>query len=255
MTDLQIGEIGHTIAEPWLVEGAEVDAFDKAETIEKLSGRYHLRVGSRPFARSIRAYYAANRRKLPPEYAAMRGEVYVVTHAVGVLADAHPGRVATVGYDASFGGPGSTVDLCPNTRFREWFGADLTFKAAIGAEGSVALPDLVGELASTVIPIAAGAELQLAASAKMLGQLRLSVKTPKVQTVGRASTHVSWQLDKDAEPLVGDQVLVQTVVVPREQETLTFKLQASAMIDRNALGWPVPLVTDTVTVEVGLAEE
>jgi hypothetical protein len=255
MTDLQIGEVEHTVAEPWLVEDTAVDAFGEQETVEKLSQRYHLRLGNRPFARSMRAYYAANDRELPPEYAALPGEVYVVTHAVGLVADDHPGRIGRVNYSASFDGSGSTVDLCPNTRFREWFGADLTFKAAIGANGSAALPDIVGQLANTVIPLAADAELQLAASAKVLGQLKLSVKTPKVQTVGQASTTVTWQLDKDAEPLVGDQVLVQTVVVPREQETLTFQLQAAAMIDRNFVGWPVRLATDAVAVEVGLVKE
>ncbi len=255
MTDLQISEVEHSIAEPWLGEGAEVEAFGEQETIEGLSGRYRLRLGNRPYARSVRAFYAANERQLPPEYAALPGEVYVITHAVGLVADDHAGRVGRVSYEASFDGSGSTVDLCPNTRFREWFGADLTFKAAIGANGQAGLPEIAGQLAGTVIPLAAGAEVELAASAKALGQLKLSVKTAKVQTVGQAATAVTWQLDKDTEPLVGDQVLVQTVVVPREQETLSFQLQAAAMVDRNFIGWPVRLATDPMTVEVDLVQD
>lgn len=255
MTDLQISEVAHTVAEDWLVEGAEVDAFGEQETIERISGRYHLRLGNQPFARSMRAFYAANKRELPPEYAALAGEVYVITHAVGMVADDHAGRVGRLSYEASFDGRGSTVDLCPSTRFRQWFGADLTFKAGISANGQAGLPEIAGQLSGTVIPLAAGAEVELAASAQALGQLKLSVKTPKVQTVGQAATTVTWQLDKDTEPLVGDQVLVQTVVVPQERETLSFQLQAVAMVDRNFIGWPVRLATDPITVEVDLAQD
>lgn len=254
MTDLQISEVEHTIAERWLVEGAEVEAFGEQETIEKISGRYHLSLGNRPFARSVRAFYAANDRQLPPEFASLPGEVYLITHAVGIVADAHAERVRRVSYEASFEGSGSTVDLCPSTRFREWFGADLTFKAGIAANGEAGLPTIAGQLSGTVISLGVGAEVELAASAEALGQLRFSVKTPKVQAVGQAATAVTWQLDKDEKPLVGDQALVQTVVVPRGQETLSFQLQAEAMVNRNMFGWPVPLATEPITVEVDLQD-
>lgn len=251
--DVTLAEVEHSISQLWLAEATEQDVFAKQDTAEKISKRYRMRIGNRPFARSMRAFYEANNRKLPAEFAALPGEVYAVTHALGIVADAHPGRIATLGFQATFQGDGATVDLCPNTRFREWFGADLTFRAAITADGHAAVPDFVGDLADSVIPLGAHAEVQLGASAKAVGQLRVGVKTPKVQAVGQASTTVEWQLDKDANPLVGDQILVQTVVVPRETETITYEMTAFALINRYAVGWPVRLDSAPIKAEVTLA--
>jgi hypothetical protein len=100
--------------------------------------------------------------------------------------------------------------------------------------------------------LGAGAELQVGAEAHVVGKLTLALKTPKVQAVGNASSRISWQLHKDADPLVGDQVLVQTVVVPKGQEELTFKMQAFAIISPGLFRRPVRVETEEITVKVQL---
>ena len=82
----------------------------------------------------------------------------------------------------------------------------------------------------------------------------MSLKTTQIQAVGRASTTAAWQLDKAGDPLVGDQVLLQTVVIPRGQETIEFELQGYAVIDPGPLRRPVRIETPVLTAEVSLVD-
>ena len=79
-----------------------------------------------------------------------------------------------------------------------------------------------------------------------------TLKTPKVQAVGNSSSAVHWQFDKDEDPLVGDHVMVQTIVVPKGQENLTLRMRASASIDPGVFRRPVQIATDELTADVEL---
>ena len=242
-----------TVAEPWLIEGPGLAVFAPGEDpVQKLLSDYTLQLGNRPYVRSVRKLYELLKKELPPEIAALKGETYLVTHAVGLIAKTGPNKIDTVGYTASFEGHGSTIDLFPNTRFKEYFSVRTTFEAGVSADGYAKLPDQVGALAKEIINLGAGAELQLSTETQMVGKLSLTIKSPKVQAVGRASSTVSWQFDKDDKPLVGDQVLVQTIVVPKGQETIDLKMQAFAMIDPGIFHRPVKVETETITAEVEL---
>jgi hypothetical protein len=169
------------------------------------------------------------------------------------LSDA--GGIEILGYEARFEREGSTVDLLPTTRFQEYITTDLSFNAAISADGYAKLPDQIGELSKEILNIGAGAELQLGTRAGIVGKLTLSLKTPKIQAVGNASPDAVWQLNKDKQPLVGDQVLVQTVVVPRGRETLRYTLKGFAVIDPGLFRRPVRLETEVVSADVDLLAE
>ena len=183
----------------------------------------------------------------------MKGDTYLITHAIGLTARSGANKVEMVGYAASFSDPGSTIELFPNTQFKEFFAASTKFQAGISADGYAKLPEQIGALAKEVINLGAGAELQLGADAHIVGKLTLSLKTPKVQAVGNASSRVSWQFHKDDNPLVGDQVLVQTIVVPNGQDEITFKMQAFAIISPGLFRRSVRVETDEITSKVVLA--
>jgi hypothetical protein len=253
MPDFKLIPANTRITQSWLVEDANVEAFAPGGDIqEKLLADFPLSVGDRPFARSVRKLYKARKQELPPEIASLKGETYLITHAIGLTAKHSANKVEMVGYSAHFDDPGSTIELFPNTQFKEFFAASTKFQAGISADGYAKLPDQIGALAKEVVNLGAGAELQVGAEAKVVGKLTLTVKTPKIQAVGNASSRVSWQLHKDENPLVGDQVLVQTIVVPKGQEKLTFKMQAFAVISPGLFRRPVRVETEELTVRVDL---
>jgi hypothetical protein len=242
-----------TVAEPWLIEGPGIEVFAPGEDpVEKLLNDYTLQLGDRPYVRSVRKLYELYQKQLPPEIAALRGETYLVTHAVGLIAKTGANRIDTVGYMASFEDHGSTIELFPNTRFKEYFSISAKFEAGVSADGYAKLPDQVGDLAKDIINLGAGAELQLSTEAQMVGKLALTIKSPKVQALGNASSTIIWQFNQDDKPLVGDQVMVQTIVVPKGQEKITLKMQAFAMIDPGIFRRPVKIETDTIIAEVEL---
>lgn len=246
------------LSQPWLLEDLEVAAFAKGEDLaKKVKETFNLGLGDRPYAQSVKKLYETSERKLPPKFAALKGETYIVTHAIGMVAKQSAANDITIlGYKASIDGAGATVDLFPNTRVRDFISADLKFNAGVAADGSAKTPELLGNLAKDVINLGAGAELHLGTEANLVGNLTLSVKTPVIQAVGQASSTVTWQFDKADNPLVGDQVMIQTVLVPKGQETLKLNIQGFAVfyygLLNQLLARPIRLETKPLTVEIEL---
>jgi hypothetical protein len=249
MTEITLVPASVSIAQDWLFTDVEVVHHGK---VEDLKAAIELRIGDRPFARSMRKMFEHAGKQLPPEVAALKGDTYLITHAIGVVASSNAGSIDTIGYEASFAEPGSTLELFPTTRFKEYLKADLGFEAGISADGYAKLPNQLGELSKAVLNVGAGAEVQFGTDASVLGKLTFAVKSPKIQAVGTASSKVSWEFDKDENPLVGDQVMIQTVVVPKGQESLTFNMQAFAMLDPGMFRRPFRVETDVITVTVEL---
>jgi hypothetical protein len=255
MADIEMVQLPVQLSQPWLLEGlTRDDVFEAAADDPKRSVEHAfvLSVGNRPFARSLRKLYALRGEKMPPEMAALRGEVYLVTHAIGLLSRDGKQGVDALTYRASFGDPGSTVELFPNTRFKEFFSTTTQFEAGLSADGHAKLPSQIGELAADVINLGASAELHLGTKAGVVGKLSMAVKSPTIQAVGHASNEVTWQLAREDDPLLGDQILVQTVLVPRGAERLTYRIQASAVIDPGWFRSPVRIETPAIEVVVEL---
>ena len=74
----------------------------------------------------------------------------------------------------------------------------------------------------------------------------------EIQTVGQASSEVQWQFRRANEPLVGDQVLLQTVVFPKDRKKVHLEMQATAVIDPSVFRRPVRLDGPTVEFELAL---
>jgi hypothetical protein len=240
-------------SQPWLLEDIDVQAFGTPEeAIEKVKKTYTLRIGELPVVRSLRKLAELGGKQLPPEISALKGETYMITHAVGINAAEKPNSIQRISYRASFNDPGATtLELLPNTSFKEFFVGKLKFEASIAANGTAKTPELLSKLAE-IINLGVGAELKVATEASMIGNLTLSLKSVKIQATGQMGATATWQFDRDENPLVGDQVLVQTIVVPKGQKKLTFSLQGFAIIDHGWFQRPVSIETPVTQVEVEL---
>lgn len=244
------------LGDEWLLEGGEavfsVDASALADT-------YQLRAGDRPYARSLRTLFELRGVKYPPELAVLPGEVYAIVHAVGMFVpQGRLNRIDAIGYRARFNDPGATTDLLPASKFRKWasLGVDGRVNVGVSADGSIKAPAEMTSLLTSVapIPLSAEAELRVGGGATMVGNLslKLRMQTLEIQAVGQASSEVKWQFHRADEPLVGDQVMVQTVVVPSKQTTLGFEIHATATIDPGVFHRPVRLDGPSIRVTVEL---
>jgi hypothetical protein len=246
---------GLKLAQPWMFE--EERAHYAAAAPDDLRTEFQLQIGDRPFVRDVRKLYELYQRPVPPELEVLAGDLYLVTHAVGLVSPNRASKVQILGYRATFSEHGSTVELLPNTAFREYFKLDVNagFEAGLTAEGHAKLPDQLGALENTFIDLGVGASLQLGAkaNAQVLGKLSLplSLKTPKIQAVGQASSTLIWQFHKADNPLVGTQIMVQTLLVPAGQEVVTFTMQAFAQV-REGLFSATRVETPEKTVGVRL---
>jgi hypothetical protein len=229
----------------------EVESYGAAD----LEHAYTARIANRPYARSLKELYRLKNRKLPPELATLKGQPYTVTHALGVVASQKPKRVQRISFEAQIlGGRAFTVDLFPNSSFISQLSGELDagFEAGLSAEGhaKAATPNLIN---ATPIALGAGAEVRLATDSSLIGniRLRMGIKTPFIQAVGQASSSATWQLDRHDTALVGDQALIQTVIVDDDVSLLTYQISAYVVVDR-WLRSPVRLGTKSITTDVEL---
>jgi hypothetical protein len=242
-----------SLAQEWLVATGEgVLAPDAAQ----LSDTYELKVGDRPFARSLRTLFEFRGEPYPPELAALPGEVYAIVHGVGIFVrQGRANKIDAVGYRARFTAPGSTCELMPGSKFRSFasFKVNARMEVSLNADGYAKAPlNLPAD--AQVIPIGADAEVKLGGGASAVGNLSLSLnlKTPEIQAVGQSASEVIWQFNRADTPLVGDQVMVQTVVVPPKQTSLDFTIRAFATIDPSWRRRPVRVDREEVAVTVVL---
>jgi hypothetical protein len=240
------------IDQEWLHELPK-SAFESGRATAK--DKYKLSVGDRPLARNLKTLYLKKEATLPPEIASLRGETYLITHAVGIVAKEAPNDIAVLGYSATLQDVGSTVELLPNTSFREYLSMSGKFEAAITADGHARIPSSVTKLLETTESLGGGGEIKLAGDTKVVGKVSISIKTPKIQAVGVASSTATWQLAKDDQPLVGDQLLVQMLVVPQGTKKVRFAIQAFAEIHAGVFLYRAEtLKTKPLQVEVELGD-
>jgi hypothetical protein len=223
------------------------DATDPAEiALDHLQ----VRIGVRPVAYDLRALYRSAHKKLPDTLAFNQFDPWLIVHTMGAIVQEGSARVEAMGYEAVFGDETEayTVDLFPQTRFATTVAGRLQGKVQLGIEGNarVDVPELPGPMGIEVL--SGGVELTLSSDASLLGLLSFSLLTPVVQAVGRGSPRCQWHFEKHERPLLGDQPMVQTVLVHRFSEQISFKIRGYALVKRRYLSFAVRRETEWIDV-------
>lgn len=188
-----------------------------------------VRIGDRPLAFDLRRLYREGHGQPPPP--AFRCydlyDVWLVRYSVGLLAAKGLQRVRRLGFRVQLDDPvaGQCIDLLPRTRVRERFSVGARFTAMLSADGvagvGAEVPDLGG------IRLGGGANLLTSSALEMVGTVGLHLCTPEVQAVGIGSSRSEWCFEAvDGQPLLGDQLMFQTLLVPQYTERLTVHLSA-----------------------------
>jgi hypothetical protein len=228
-------------------------------------GKLRVRLGNRPIAYDLRRVFMAGHGH-PPDTSAYNGyDIWMVVHTMGVLSEDGRGTVEAMGYEVSFPDEKAayTIDLLPRTEFVTKLEAGFQARVDLGAEGRAGVSTQGPADAGTESALLAGSiSVAMSKSASLLGKLSFSLKTPIVQAVGIGSSRSQWHFEKHDKDLFGDQVMVQTVLVPRRTKQLDFKIRGYAMIKprfysfaaRHETGW-VKVSCPLVSRPVGLQGE
>ncbi|MEQ1727520.1 MAG: hypothetical protein ABL982_03990 [Vicinamibacterales bacterium] len=215
-----------------------------------------IRIGERPFAVNLQRLYLETHGALPPEIAVFdQYDVWLVCHAIGCMRRRGSASIRSFGYRARLmeGQPRVyTADVFPRTEFIKRSEGQLVAQVDLGMDGSVSLPHGSHEFVLGAGTGRLGGGLQLSTRASWVGRLTFAAHTAKVVAIGVGATNSEWMLEVDDEPLLGDQLLYQTVLVPPGTRSLRYAVTAYAMIRPRWIGVSARYETDEVVLTVPL---
>ena len=184
---------------------------------------------------------------------------YLVVHAISVLRTRGNAKVDELQYFATATDPVDlqTIDLIPKTRFNEIVRADLKLNGSLDLFGEVSLDvpsAMMNELLEQFVDLGAGMKLQLSASSRFIGRFVYSLQIPVVQASGIGSDCCSWILkpDENKTPLLGDQLLIQSIAVPKGTRKLSYKISGVVKADKGIFWKQQEKSTPEYIIEIDL---
>src|SRR5579863_1343008 len=209
--------------------------FGKSNEPDLQKGRVSLRIGDRPIVRDLKLLYRTTHNQLPTDFEMFTAyNVWLVGFGLGILREAGFSKVERFGFAVTFADtPRVTVlAVLPQTRFLKRAGLDLNMEAVLALNGAAQIPNTAVELFAQAIslPLSADASLKLSSELKMVGNLSFSVQTPVIAAIGVGGRHAEWLFEKSAQPLVGDQQMMLTLLAPRAADELQTTLRVSVTI-------------------------
>lgn len=251
-------------------ESPLVSSFDKQalDSLRQLHGDTEeagitVRIGNSPIVRNLYELIKAANATVPPEIAVLfnKSDIYTIVHAIGAIRTKGRASVDELQYHAEVINPAiqvQTIDLLPSTRFKEVFNANISFSGSMLADGNFGseVPEILSSnLLPSYLSFGGDMKVQLSSNASFIGKFTYSVKFPVIQSMGIASNKCSWVLnpDEDKTPLLGDQLLVQTIAVPKGNPSLRYKIHGVLKVNRGLWWRQQTKNTNVFTVDVKLS--
>lgn len=238
-----------------LVSPYDIDyGTEPADTITVKS--LEVRLGDRPVCRNLRRLYELSHAELPPDIAVFdEYDIWSITHTIGAIhrQDSYP-KVKGLGYEANFVNAAKvlTIEILPRSKFVSIGEVKSETQFDLGLEGHAQPPEGVKEFLNQVEYLGGDASIKLSSDLKMIGRVSFSVMTPIIQAVGLGSSHCEWLFEVEDKPLLGDQIMLQTVLVPRGTRDLKFKARGYALLRPSWISFSTMLYTDWLEVECHL---
>lgn len=220
-----------------------------------------LKIGNRPLAYSFNELQRKSRKidgyfnnTLPIQTAN-----YLIVHSLSAIRTKGNASIDELQYfaTASFPSNFQTIDLIPKTKFNEVLNANINVTGSLSASGEALLEaptHLLDNLISEYVNIGSSLQLQLSTTANFIGKFTYSKQLPLIQSAGIGSNACTWILkpNETKTPLLGDQLLIQSISVPADCEKIVYKIYALAKADKGWLWKQQELKTDEIIVEINL---
>ncbi|MCC6373076.1 MAG: hypothetical protein IT236_18880 [Bacteroidia bacterium] len=198
-----------------------------------------VRIGNQPLVINLKELVKLKDDSLQNFTPFLARDYYLIVHTISAMRTQGNAKVDELHYHAEAIEPDGlqTVELIPGTRLKEIFKANMDYEASLSLTGE-ALLNIPAELSQNLIPqlinLGGNMQLQICNSAHFIGKLTFSVQLPVIQAAGIASNFCSWVLnpDENKTPLLGDQLLIQTVSVPKGTAGISYKLKGLVKVDK-----------------------
>jgi len=223
------------------VEGLKtIDKISRGGGGAKVAG-INVRLGNQPIVRNLKKLLELSNANLPPEIEVLfeKRDIFSIVHGIGAIRVEGDADIEELQYHAKVVNINNaqTIDLIPSTKFREALNASVTIEGAMTASGNISakIPnELTAALLPTYINLGGDMSVQLSSNASFLGKFVFSVKFPVIQSAGVASDSCSWILspDENKTPLLGDQLLIQFITVPKGITELKFEVYGVVKVDK-----------------------
>ncbi len=200
-----------------------------------------VRLGNQPIVRNLKKLLELSNKKIPPEIEVLfeKRDIFSVVHGIGAMRVQGNADVDELQYHAKVVDidDAQTIDLIPSTKFREALRASVTIEGAMAASGNVSASvpeELKAALLPKYIDLGGDMRVQLSSNASFIGKFVYSMKFPVIQSIGVASDSCSWVLNPDESktPLLGDQMLIQVITVPKGISELKYNVYGVVKVDR-----------------------
>lgn len=200
----------------------------------------NVRIGNKPLVYDLKVLAGKGRKRSALRLDKHRDH-YLVVHTIGALRTSGKSTLNELQYFAeALHGSLQTIDLIPATHFKTRLSSGLQLEGSLSVNGETSLDiptELLQSLLPKVIPIGANMQLQLSASADFAGKFSFRIQSPVVQSMGIGSSFCSWVLNPDEhrQQLLGDQLLIQSISVPKGTKEIIYKVSALARVYKGIL--------------------
>jgi hypothetical protein len=194
--------------------------------------KIRLRIGRRPTVRNMRKLYELLALPYPSDFALFSSyDVWMFSFKVHLLRDGGFQTVRQFGCQVKYPEDEmiSIVAQLPESAFIRNLGGSISVSADLGATGEATVPQTgwsAGDFKTKI-----SADLRAAASAKAELNLSFSVMTTSVIATGTADFVGEWSIRRTDAPLLGEQIFVHTLLIPKEQKALNLQLRAYVAVD------------------------
>ncbi|MCK6562915.1 hypothetical protein HUU39_11625 [candidate division KSB1 bacterium] len=227
--EVEASSFGNLLHSPYDVDFGTEGEEDSSISVKGLQ----IRLGDRPVARDLRRLYELGHKQLPHTLAIFDAyDILLITHSIAAIRQERRTPIHALGYEADFLEEDQvyTIELLPQSKFSTSLSGKLESNVDLGVEGHAELPEMTKAVMDSIHFLGGDARLKLSSAIELIGRISFSVMSPLIQAIGIGSSRCNWRFEVEQKPLLGDQIMLQTVLVPRYTEKLAFKIRGYAQI-------------------------
>ena len=244
-----------------------------SESIDNLKGKERLitneknqsilgitvRLGNAPIVKDLKNLFTYAGKDVPADLQVLfdKKDVYLIAHMIGAVRLNGSAKVDELQYNAEILNANGvqTIDLLPNTTFRELVSLSIGFEGSLSGHGnfSATIPTSLSQaLLDQEVTLGGDMKIQLSSNNNFVGKFTYSLKFPVIQSTGISSSFCTWVLNPQNKPLLGDQLLIQTIAVPKGTEKIIYKAKGVCKADKGIFWKQQIMETKEYHIEVDL---
>lgn len=211
-----------------------------------------IQIGDQPLCMDLRGLYKAKHKELPADLMILdRYDIWLVFYTIGAIYTYGPtSDVLALGHEMEAQEEQSLyiIDMLPQSSVRENKDVSVEAQWTVGVEGNVLLTRKPDNSLEPLLLMGGNVKIDLSGETNIVGQLSFTLLTPGVQTTGIGASRGEWCFHKGEKPLLGEQVMAQTLLVHRRAKELKIRVRGYALLKTGWTSFPAMYRTDWLPV-------